>query len=103
MLLSVILSVLSVTLGLAPFYCMYRAICLFTAGTATIGAVVPWCLWTFVFYAAKILTFSISTGISHSMAYSVLESLRLRLADRFLHAPLGNVQNHSIGEIKRRS
>lgn len=82
---------------------MYRAICLFTAGTATIGAVVPWCLWTFVFYAAKILTFSISTGISHSMAYSVLESLRLRLADRFLHAPLGNVQNHSIGEIKRRS
>ena len=100
MLLSVILSVLSVTLGLAPFYCMYRAICLFTAGTATIGAVVPWCLWTFVFYAAKILTFSISTGISHSMAYSVLESLRLRLADRFLHAPLGNVQNHSIGEIK---
>ncbi len=100
MLLSVILSVLSVTLGLAPFYCMYRAICLFTAGTATIGAVVPWCLWTLVFYAAKILTFSISTGISHSMAYSVLESLRLRLADRFLHAPLGNVQNHSIGEIK---
>ena len=100
MLLSVILLVLSVTLGLAPFYCMYRAICLFTAGTATIGAVVPWCLWTLVFYAAKILTFSISTGISHSMAYSVLESLRLRLADRFLHAPLGNVQNHSIGEIK---
>ena len=53
-----------------------------------------------MFYAAKILAFSISTGISHSMAYSVLESLRLRLADRFLHAPLGNVQNHSIGEIK---
>lgn len=34
------------------------------------------------------------------MAYTVLEKLRLRLADRFLHAPLGNVENHSIGEIK---
>ena len=29
-----------------------------------------------------------------------LEALRLRLADRFLHAPLGDVENHSIGEIK---
>ena len=34
------------------------------------------------------------------MAYHVLEGLRLRLADRFLHAPLGDVENHTIGEIK---
>ena len=33
--LSVVLSVLSVMLGLVPFYCMYRVICLFDAGTAT--------------------------------------------------------------------
>ena len=100
MILSVILSVLSVTLGLIPFYCMYKVICLFTAGTVTAGAIVKWCLIAFLFYAAKILAFSLSTGTSHSMAYTVLESLRLRLADRFLHAPLGNVENHSIGEIK---
>lgn len=30
----------------------------------------------------------------------MLEGLRLRLAVRFLHAPLGEVQSHSIGEIK---
>ena len=100
MILSVILSVLSVTLGLVPFYCMYKVICLFTDGTATAGGIVRWCLIALLFYAVKILTFSLSTGISHSMAYSVLKSLRLRLADRFLHAPLGNVENHSIGEIK---
>lgn len=34
MLLSVLLSVISVTAGLAPSYCMYRIICLFAAGTA---------------------------------------------------------------------
>ena len=33
--LSVVLSVLSVTLGLAPFYCMYGLLCQFAAGTAT--------------------------------------------------------------------
>ena len=51
-------------------------------------------------YAVKIAAFTLSTGVSHNMAYHVLEGLRLRLADRFLHAPLGNVENHTIGEIK---
>ena len=37
--LSVVLSVLSVTLGLAPFYCMYGLLCQFAAGTATAAPV----------------------------------------------------------------
>ena len=98
--LSVILSVLSVLLGLAPFYCMYRMICLFAANTADAAAVVRWCVLALAFYAGRILLFSLSTGVSHAMAYAILEQLRLRLADRFLRAPLGDVQSHSIGEIK---
>ena len=100
MVLSVVLSVLSVAAGLVPFYCMYRMICLFVAGTATAAAVLQWCLIALAVYAAKILLFTLSTGVSHTMAYTILEGLRLRLADRFLHAPLGNVENHTIGEIK---
>lgn len=98
--MSVILPVLSVTLGLVTFYCMYEMICLFADDTITAAAIVKWCLLALVAYAMKILTFSLSTGTSHSMAYTILEGLRLRLADRFLHAPLGNVENHTIGEIK---
>ncbi len=100
LILSVVLSVLSVTLGLAPFFCMYRLICLFVAGMATASAIVRWCLLALAAWAGKILLFSLSTGTSHAMAYTILEALRLRLADRFLHAPLGNVENHTIGEIK---
>ncbi len=100
LILSVLLSIFSVMLGLLPFYCMYEIICLFVAGTATKAAVIKWCLLALGIYAGKIVTFSLSTGTSHSMAYHILEGLRLRLADRFLHAPLGNVQNRSIGEIK---
>ena len=100
MYLSVVLSVLSVAVGLLPFYCMYRLICLFTAGTASAPGVVHWCLLALLCYTGKILLLSLSTGVSHAMAYTILESLRLRLADRLLHAPLGNVENHSIGEIK---
>ena len=97
---SIVLSVLSVMLGLVPFYCMYALICLFVDGTATAALAVRWCLLALLAYVVKILLFSLSTGTSHAMAYTILEGLRLRLADRFLHAPLGNVENHTIGEIK---
>lgn len=100
LLLSVVLSVLSVMLGLVPFYCTYRLICLMAAGTATAALAVKWCLLALAAYAAKVVLFGLSTGTSHAMAYTILEGLRLRLADRFLHAPLGNVENHTIGEIK---
>lgn len=100
LILSVILSVLSVLAGLVPFYCMYEIICLFVADTATAAVIVKWCMIALAAYVVKILTFSLSSGTSHSMAYTVLEGLRLRLANRFLHAPLGNVENHTIGEIK---
>ena len=76
MILSVIFSVLSVMLGLAPFYCMYRLISLFVAGAGTKAAIGNWCLVPLAAYVGKILFFSLSTGISHSMAYTILESLR---------------------------
>ena len=79
---------------------MYAMLCLFVAGTATAAGIIKWCLLALLAYAVKILLFSLSTGVSHAMAYTILEALRLRLADRFLHAPLGDVENHSIGEIK---
>ena len=98
--LSVVLSVLSVMLGLVPFYCMYELLGLFVAGTATAAGIARWCLLALLAYLVKIALFSLSTGVSHAMAYTILEGLRLRLADRFLRAPLGDVEAHSIGEIK---
>lgn len=98
--LSVVLSVVSIVLGLLPFYCMYEIICLFVSGAVAASDIIKWCLLALAAYLGKILAFTLSTGTSHSMAYTILEALRLRLADRFLHAPLGDVENHTIGEIK---
>lgn len=98
--LSVVLSVVSIVLGLLPFYCMYEIICLFVSGAVAASDIIKWCLLALAAYLGKILAFTLSTGVSHSMAFTILEALRLRLADRFLHAPLGDVENHTIGEIK---
>lgn len=102
MLLSIILSIISVISGLIPYYCIYRAIDLYirNINNVPIQDIVRWCLYALLFHVIKIVCFSASTWISHIAAYHILEGLRLRLTDRFLKAPLGDVEGHSIGEIK---
>lgn len=100
--LSVVLSILSIISGLMPYYCIYRGIDLYIRNMDQVPVqdIVRWCLLALLFYAIKIVSFSASTWISHIAAYHILEGLRLRLTDRFLKAPLGEVEGHSIGEIK---
>lgn len=97
---SIVLSVISVTAGLIPFFCMYEIICRFVDETVSTNTILIWCGLALLSYCIRILCYAGSTAASHQVAYHVLEGLRLKLADRFLHAPLGEVQAHSIGEIK---
>ena len=97
---SVILSVISIVSGIVPYFCFYKVIDAFIEGMTDVSLLVKWCLVAAVAYVVKVVAFGLSTGLSHHMAYHILEQLRLRVADRFLHAPLGEVTAHSIGEIK---
>lgn len=97
---SVLLSVVSVIAGLMPFFCIYRVICLFVENEVTYQGLLYWCGMALFSYLIKIAAFSLSTGLSHQMAYNVLEGLRLRVADRLLLAPLGKVQSYTIGQMK---
>ena len=100
LILSVILSTVSIMAGLVPYYCFYRVICLFMDGTAGMEGILQWSLLAFAAYAVKVLCFGLSTTASHYAAFHILEGLRNRVAERFLHAPLGEAAKHSIGEIK---
>ena len=98
--LSVVLSMTSVLSGLIPYYCVYKIIEAMAGGFLTGTVVTSWCLVALVCYLIKALFYGLSTGLSHHVAFHVLAGLRLKVADRFLHAPLGEVQKYSIGEIK---
>lgn len=97
---SVILSIISIVSGILPYFCFYKVIDAFINEMTDMSLVTEWCLIALLSYIVKVVTFGLSTGISHLMAYHILEQLRLKVADRFLHAPLGEVTAHSIGEIK---
>ena len=100
MILSVILSVISITSGLVPFYCFYRVINLFVGNGVCAQKILFWSLCALAAYLVKIVCFGLSTASSHYAAYHILEGLRNRLTERFLKAPLGEVTKHSIGQIK---
>ena len=98
--LSVILSVVSIMSGLIPFYCVYRLVDAYIAGSLENSVIIFWGVIGILAYTVKVVCFGFSTGLSHYVAYYVLEGLRLKIAEAFLKAPLGDVQAHSIGEIK---
>lgn len=98
--LSVILSIISVAAGLVPYYCVFRMIDAFAGNHLSVRDIGFWCGTGLAAYVVKVVFFGLSTGLSHHTAYHILENLRLRVADRFLHASLGEVTSHSIGEIK---
>ncbi len=100
LIISVILSVISLVSGLVPYFCVYKMLDAYMTSGLDKETVLFWGLIALGMYFIKVLTFGLSTGISHYVAFNVLEGMRLKVADVFMKAPLGEVYAHSIGEIK---
>ncbi|MGO5067044.1 ABC transporter ATP-binding protein [Clostridium sporogenes] len=100
MILSVICAIISVVGGFIPFLGIYQIISLFINGTVTTKALLFWCGICAVSYIIYIIFYGISTVLSHTCAYAILEGLRLRIADRLMRAPLGEVTSKTIGYLK---
>lgn len=100
MILSVLCALLSVAGGFVPYYAVYRILVLFIDKSTEWNTVVFWCLAGGIGYLAKILFYGISTVLSHISAYMILEGLRLKIADRLMQAPLGEILNRRIGYLK---
>ena len=98
--LSVVFSMISLLAGLVPYYCVYGILDRYITDSLDKAFLMNRCLIALCAYLVKVICFGISTGISHYVAFNVLEGLRLKVADVFLKAPLGEVYAHSIGEIK---
>ncbi len=59
-----------------------------------------WCWIGLGAYAIRFLLYGISTSLSHISAYTILENIRLTLAQRLMKAPLGTVIGESVGKLK---
>ena len=86
--LSVVSSMISLLAGLVPYYCVYGILDRYITGSLDKTYLLNRCLTALCAYLIKVICFGISTGISHYVAFNVLEGLRLKVADVFLKAPL---------------
>ena len=73
---------------------------IFIEGTAAAGEIWLWSGISLGGFVGKLLFFGISTIFSHISAYTILEKIRHKIADKLMRAPLGAVQSKSIGELK---
>lgn len=100
MILSVISAILSVGGGFVPFWAVYEILILFIDQTVTLRDIQFWCLVGVAGYLVRVVCFGVSTILAHISAYTILEGLRLKIADRLMRAPLGEVMGRRIGYLK---
>lgn len=97
---SVLCAVVSVTGGFVPYLAVYEILRLFIEGDAEVKGIAVWSGIAMAGYLVKIVFYGISTVLSHVSAYTILEGLRLQIADRLMRAPLGTVLSKPIGHLK---
>ena len=100
MTLSVLCAILSVAGGFVPFWAVYEILLLFINRTATLNNIMLWCLVGVGGYLIRVICFGISTILAHISAYTILEGIRLKIANRLMRAPLGAVMGRRIGYLK---
>lgn len=98
--LSVLCAIISVVAGLIPYWSVYQIITLFIGGSPVMAEVWKWCWIGLGAYAIRFLLYGISTSLSHISAYTILENIRLTLAQRLMKAPLGTVIGESVGRYR---
>ena len=100
MILSVLCAILSVAGGFVPFLAVYEILLRFISQTVNLDNVLFWCLTGMGGYLIRIICFGISTILAHISAYTILEGIRLKIANRLMRAPLGEVMGRRIGYLK---
>lgn len=98
--LSVLCALISGGGGIIPFVAAYHIIVMFLDETATAGEIIHWGIVCVVGFLIKVIFHAISTTLSHISAYTILELMRKRVAEKLLKAPLGVTQSINAGKVK---
>ncbi len=98
--LSIACAIISVVGGIIPYFSVYQLIHLFMTHEVQFRDIVFWIAVCIGGYVIKVIFHAISTTLAHQSAYQILESMRVQIAERLMKAPLGTVQNQSIGKLK---
>ena len=98
--LAVIFATISVAGAIVPYYCAFQIFDQFFDQNLTQESAIYWVAIAAAGVLVRALGHSISTCLAHISAYTILENIRLFIADKLMKTPLGSVQNQNIGKLK---
>ena len=98
--LSVILAILGVFTGLAPFFAVSKIVVLLMKGETSVSAYMEWCGAAGAGFLAKVCFSNLSTFVSHTATFETLAQIRLQLADKLTRVPMGYMINTPSGQLK---
>ncbi|MDD6795602.1 MAG: ABC transporter ATP-binding protein [Clostridiaceae bacterium] len=100
MIISMICSIISVAGSFIPYICLYKIIEQFIFNKVNTNSFISLCIYAALGYLVQMVFFEISTLLSHSSAYEILNKLRLKIANTLMKASLGDVTSKDIGYLK---
>lgn len=97
---AVFFATISVFGGIVPYLGVYRLIRLAIFDELTRQGIIYWCSVCLAGYVLRIVAHAVSTTLAHISAYTILEQIRLKIAERLLRAPLGEATRRNAGKVK---
>ncbi len=97
---AVILAVVGVACGMAPYFAAARIIVLLLAGETAFAAYLPWLLTALAGFLLRTVLYNGALGISHKATFSILRTIRQKLLAKLPRLPLGTVMDMSSGKLK---
>ncbi len=97
---AVVLAVLGVACGMAPYFAAAKIIVLLLAGETTFSAYLPWLLTALGGFLIRTVLYNGALGISHKATFNILKTIRQKILAKLPRLPLGTVMDTSSGKLK---
>ncbi len=97
---AVILAVIGVACGMAPYFAAAKIIVLLLSGETTFTAYLPWLLTALGGFLIRTVLYNGALGISHKATFNILKIIRQKLLAKLPRLPLGTVMDTSSGKLK---
>ena len=97
---AVLLAVVGVACGMAPYFAAAKIIVLLLAGQTAFSAYLPWLLTALGGFLLRTVLYNGALGISHKATFSILKTIRQKLLAKLPRLPLGTVMDTASGKLK---
>ncbi len=97
---AVILAVIGVIFGMAPYFAAAKIIVLLLGKETAFSSYLPWLITALAGFLLRTVLYNGALGISHNATFNILKTIRQMLLSKLPRLPLGTVMDTKSGKLK---